>query len=156
MTISRNQMFPTAVATAVSALLLTQRAQAQTFSTFDISGVFEGDPFDVGDGPRPPPPDGTTIALPVPTSKGDLVRLCGCTNETEPKVDDIRSISDTWASSGTRVSSHGFSNLLWAWGKISIGVLLVLRCDFFDVPLHVCFNNKCQLRACDRRRRRLV
>lgn len=109
----------TAAATAVSALLLAQGAQAQTFSSFDISGVFEGDPFDLGDGPAAPSADGSTIARPSSTVKGELVRLCGCGNVTEPKVDDIRAISDTWAKDGNAVSSHGFSNLVWAWGEIS-------------------------------------
>lgn len=108
-----------AAATAISALLLAQGSQAQTFSSFDVSGVFEGDPLDFGgDGPPAPQPDGATIARPSSTVKDQLVRLCGCTDESVPAIDDIRSISDTWAKDGNTVSSHGFSNLVWAWGKL--------------------------------------
>lgn len=108
-----------AAATAISALLLAQASQAQTFSSFDISGVFEGDPLDfAGDGPAAPQPDDVTIARPSVTVKDQLVRICGCTDEAVPAIDDIRSISDEWAADGNSVSSHGFSNLVWAWGQL--------------------------------------
>lgn len=110
-------MLQATAAAAVSALLLSQRANAKTFSSDDISGVFEGDPFDVEPaGPLPPPPDGSSIGRPAATQKGNLVRMCGCTNSTVPETDDIRGISDQWAIGGNRVSSHGLTNLVWAWG----------------------------------------
>lgn len=133
-------MLPASVAaTAVSALLVAQGSHAQTFSAADISGVFEGDPFDVFDPPQPPPPNSTTVGRPSATKKDSLLRLCACGDSTEMNTDDIRAISDTWASAGNGVSSHGFSNLVWAWGNLSALASCPVACYVYTTAFAAVF-----------------
>ena len=61
-------------------------------------------------------------------SIGNLVRLCGCTNdefEFDPEnINDIRGFSNTFMADGTALSTRGFSNLVWAFGQFLDHILV--------------------------------
>lgn len=98
-------------------LLLGVGTSAQVvFPASDVSGAFEDPngaeitlPAARSSGP-------TVITRPKVSSKGTLLRLCGCSDD-QVGVDDIRGLSNTWFKDGVRPSSHSFSNLVWAWGQ---------------------------------------
>lgn len=106
----------TGLIACASALLLACGTTAKDdFKAGDVSGAFKDPkggkikfPF--------PKPDGGTLARPDLKKKGTMIRLSNC-DERQPAVDEIRSISNEWLAGGTKPSSHGFSNLVWAWGQ---------------------------------------
>lgn len=106
----------TGLIAGASALLLASCTSAQfVFNAGDVSGAFE----DPNGGEIEIPfakPDGVTLTRPELKKKGNLIRLCGC-NDNQPDIDEIRGISNKWLAGGTKPSSHGFSNLVWAWGQ---------------------------------------
>eukprot|EP00892_Ulva_mutabilis_P011638 jgi/Ulvmu1/8847/UM049_0029.1 len=104
------------IAAGAAALLVASGASAQVvFNAADVSGAFQ----DPNGGSIDLPfskPDGITLTRPQLKKKGNLIRLCDC-SDAQPALDDIRGISNTWLAGGTAPSSHGFSNLVWAWGQ---------------------------------------
>lgn len=99
-----------------SALLLASGTSAQVvFNAADVSGAFRDPNGGEIDFPFSPP-DGTTLTRPQLAKKGNLIRLCGCSDE-QPEISEIRAISNKWLAGGTAPNSHGFSNLVWAWGQ---------------------------------------
>ena len=64
---------------------------------------------------------GDVITRPEFSKKGNLVRICGCTNtefDFEPIEPDLmRQKSNSFLQGGAIPSTDGWSNLLWAWGQ---------------------------------------
>ena len=74
---------------------------------------------------------------------GNLVRLCGCTNdefEFDPEnISDIRDFSNTFMADGTAPSTLSLTNLVWAWGQFLDHILVATVDDEegeeFDIVL---------------------
>lgn len=111
------------VGSVASVLLLGVGATAQVvFDAADVSGAFQD-----GDIELPTEePDGTTLTRPSLKKKGNLLRMCPCSDD-QPEIKDIRGLSDQWFKDGTRPTSHGFSNMVWSWGQF-IGMQPISKC----------------------------
>ena len=68
----------------------------------------------------PADPNAPGIDQPTFDQTGNLLRLCGCTNDEfdfTPRYDDIRSYSDRFMANGDTRHKKRLSNLVWAWGQ---------------------------------------